>query len=369
MPEMSLYIPGIWIPFLKHPFRKVMNPSTKFTAAYSHQTRPDYIRDIAKITYGYTGNSSLRHSHVFYPVDINYVNITNQDAFQEFLNNSNNSYLQNTYRDHLIVGSKYSFIFNNQDLSNPNRNYTYFAFNLEGSGNLLTAIGDFASLEKTNGSYTINEVAYAQYVKPEIDVRKYFRLGKVFNKHDSWIIYRLFTGVGIPLKNLQVLPFEKSYYGGGANGIRAWEARSLGPGSLNEIDAINLDQIADMRIEANIEYRFDIIEMLEAALFLDAGNIWLSNPIEPIEGTDFKFNRFYKEIAVGIGAGARINLDILIVRLDVGLPIHNPALAEGERWIFEPKMNTNYRRQEKYGVSYERYRSKPVLSIGIGYPF
>ncbi|MBL4653617.1 MAG: BamA/TamA family outer membrane protein [Flavobacteriales bacterium] len=370
MPEMSLYKPSIWIPFVKHPFRKVMNPSTKVSLAYSHQRRPDYTRNIAKLSFGYTGSTSNKHSHLFYPVDLSYVNIDKQPYFAEQLLTSKNSYLINTYQNHLIVASKYSYIFNSQELDNPYKNYVYFLFDIEGSGNILRAISQQTSFEtNSTGGYEILGVQYAQYVKPEIDVRKYLRMGKVFNKHDSWLIYRFYSGIGIPFKNLTVLPFEKSYYGGGANGIRAWEARTLGPGSLNDVLTGGIDQIADIHIEANIEYRFEIIDVLEGAFFIDAGNIWLRNLDTLRPGANFEFNRFHKEIAIGAGVGARVNLDILIIRLDLGFPLYNPALVESERWFFQSKTTTNNDRLNAFGLGFIPYRTKPVLNIGIGYPF
>jgi outer membrane protein assembly factor BamA len=372
MPEMSLYKPGVWIPLIRHPFREILNPSTRLSLAYSHQRRPDYTRNVAKLSFGYSGSTSMKHSHLLYPIDISYVNIDKQPKFESQLQATNNSYLINTYQNHLIFASKYSYIYNNQALDNPNKNYAYFLFDIEGSGNLLRGISELTPFEpnKTTGGYQILGVQYAQYIKPEVDIRKYLRIGKVFNKHDSWLIYRLYAGIGVPFANLSVLPFEKSYYGGGANGIRAWEARTLGPGALSDTLIGGIDQIADIRIEANIEYRFDIIDMLEGAFFIDAGNIWLRNEDALSRpGANFEFNRFYKEIAIGAGIGARLNLDILIIRLDVGVPLHNPALVRSERWFFQTKSQTNKDRLNSFGSGFKSYRTKPVLNIGIGYPF
>lgn len=369
-PEMSLYKPGIFIPFVKQPFRKLLNPTTKVSLAYSHQRRPDYNRDVAKLSFGYTGSISKKISHLLFPLDISYINIDKQPYFESTLLATKNPYLINTYQNHLIFASKYSYVFNNQELNNQYKNYTYFLFSIEGSGNMLRLISEQTPYEtNTTGGYEIFGVQYAQYLKPEIDVRKYLRMAKTFNKNDSWLIYRFFAGIGIPFRNLPVLPFEKSYYGGGANGIRAWEARTLGPGSLNDILTRSIDQIADIHIEANIEYRFEIIDMLEGALFVDAGNIWLRNkdPLRP--GADFDFTRFYKEIAIGAGIGARVNLDILIIRLDAGFPIYNPALVESERWFFQPKNITNDNRLLAFGPAFKKYKTKPILNIGIGYPF
>ena len=369
-PEVSLFKPGIFIPFVKQPFRLLINPTTKISLAFSHQRRPDYNRDLAKLSFGYAGGASKKNNHLFYPVDLSYINIEKKPYFESTLLATKSPYLINTYQNHLIFGSKYSYIFNNQDLNNQYKNYTYFLFSIEGSGNILRVISEQTSYETNKtGGYEILGVQYAQYLKPEIDIRKYLRIANSYNKNDSWLIYRFFAGIGIPFRNLPVMPFEKSYYGGGANSIRAWEARTLGPGSLNDLLTDSIDQIGDIHIEANIEYRFKIIDMLEGALFFDVGNIWLRNKDTLRPGAEFEFNRFHKEIAIGTGFGARVNLDILIIRLDVGFPLYNPALVESERWFFQPKNVTNYNRLLTFGPTFTKYKTMPILNIGIGYPF
>ncbi len=169
------------------------------------------------------------------------------------------------------------------------------------------------------------------------------------------MVYRIATGIGKPLANLNVLPYEQSFFSGGPNGIRAWRARTLGPGGYSQPDSIHsrYDKIGDLLLEANIEYRYHIFRDFYGAFFADAGNIWLlhNDPLKP-NGT-FEIERFYKEIAVGAGLGIRWDLKFLIVRLDAAVPIRDPKYLEAARWTFDkPKQ-----------------LKQTILNFGIGYPF
>ena len=155
--------------------------------------------------------------------------------------------------------------------------------------------------------------SHAQYIRSDLDVRYNYMINDL-----SSIVYRGFIGIGIPYGNSKAMPFEKQYFGGGANGIRAWRVRSLGPGSFKPAPAAFLNQTADIKIEANAEYRFKLFWILEGALFLDAGNIWTIRYDEAQPGSQFLLNKFYKDIAVGTGAGLRFNFDFVIGRVDMG---------------------------------------------------
>lgn len=363
-PELSLNIPSLLLPGLKGKLPKYNNPKTSFTIAYNHQKRLDFTRDVGAINISYNWKSSKYNAHVLQPIDISLVNIEKTPAFEEQLNASNNSFLINTYRDYLIMASNYSFMYTNQDI-NKFKNFVFFHFQLEGAGNLLRTFHNLSGAEKNaDGGYELINIQYAQYVKPEIEFRYY----EVINKNSN-MVYRLFAGIGVPLNNLSVLPFEKSYFGGGANGIRAWTARTLGPGSLSETASTAIDRIGDIQLEGNVEYRFDIIDMLEGAAFVDMGNIWLRNDDPKRPGGQFEFDSFYKEAAIGAGLGIRFDFSFLIIRLDAGIPIKNPSLPDGEKWIFQSKEKTNLAREEFYGAGFDKYRSRVNFNFGIGYPF
>ena len=198
---------------------------------------------------------------------------------------------------------------------------------METSGNLLYGISVAAKANtNSNGSYLVGRIPFAQYVKADFD----FAFRHVVDKKNS-VVYHIGLGVGIPYANSNILPFEKRYYGGGANSVRGWSARSLGPGNYAATDNIDyMKQSGDINLNMNIEYRTKLFWKLELAAFLDAGNIWTLQDEGQAEG-QFKFDRFYKQIAFGYGIGLRLNFDFFVVRLDWGLKAFDPAQEQGKQ--------------------------------------
>jgi len=190
---------------------------------------------------------------------------------------------------------------------------------------------------------------FAQYVKSDFE----YRYGHIIDRLSS-VVGRTFIGIGVPYGNFDDLPFEKKYFTGGANGIRAWQVRSLGPGSYKVPSNIYPNQSSDIKLEANLEYRFILFWLMEGALFMDAGNIWAINSLDNREGAVFKINEFYKQIAVGSGVGLRFNFTYFLFRLDLGVKMRDPSLPAGKRFI-----PGNYR------LSSDQFN----LSFAIGYPF
>jgi len=151
------------------------------------------------------------------------------------------------------------------------------------------------------------------------------------------------------------MPFEKQYFSGGANSIRAWQVRSLGPGSYTPVDSTFFNVTADVKLEFNVEYRFNLFWKLEGALFLDAGNIWTFYEDEDRPGSQFILDKFYKDLAIGTGAGLRFDLNFVVLRADLGMKLRDPQLPDRPRWIIQRrKMN---------------FRNDFTLNISIGYPF
>jgi outer membrane protein assembly factor BamA len=204
--------------------------------------------------------------------------------------------------------------------------------------------------EKKEGSYQVLGLPFAQYVRADIDLRYNIILNDV-----SSIVYRAFVGAGIPYGNSKAIPFEKQYFGGGANGIRAWQVRTLGPGTYVPKTKGFLNQTADIKIEANAEYRFKLVWILHGALFLDAGNIWSYNYDQARPGSQFKINKFYNDIAVGTGAGFRFDLSFVLMRADLGMKLRDPWISSGSKWIV---MNRPYNFKDDF-----------TLVVAIGYPF
>jgi outer membrane protein assembly factor BamA len=261
----------------------------------------------------------------------------------------NSSYLAYSYRDVLILGGNYSYIYNNQKIQ-KSRDFIFLRVNAEAVGNMLYAASVLAGSRKKAGSYYVFGQPFAQYLRADVDLRYNYILNDV-----SSVVYRGFVGVGIPYGNSKAIPFEKQYFGGGANGIRAWQVRSLGPGSFVPEEDEFLNQTADIKIEANAEYRFKLFWILEGELFLDAGNIWTFNEDNSRPGSQFRFNSFYKEFAIGTGTGFRFDFSFVTARIDLGMKLRDPSISEGSRWIF---MSRQY-----------SFRDDFTFVLGIGYPF
>jgi len=349
--ETSLRFPKFLLPFLNsESFIKKYNPTTTLLAAYNYQAMPFYIRTMATATFGYNWKAGNYQEHIINPLQLNVVKLPSIDsAFATKIESS--SYLAFSYKDVMILGGNYSFIYNNQQIK-KSRDYWFLRINAEASGNLLGMIGKFSGAKTdSSGSYNVFGQPFAQYIKADIDLRYNFIINDV-----SSIVYRGFIGVGIPYGNSKAIPFEKQYFGGGANGLRAWQVRSLGPGSYIPPDGTDfLNETADIKLEANAEYRFKLFWILEGALFLDAGNIWTYNNDVTRPGSQFILNKFYKDIAVGTGVGFRFDFNFVIGRIDLGMKLRDPLLTDGSKWIV---MRRSY-----------NYSNDFTWVIGIGYPF
>jgi outer membrane protein assembly factor BamA len=347
--EASLRLPEFLVPFLKkEDFIKNFNPSTTFLAAFNYQDMPFYTRTMANATFGYNWAGRNYTTHIVNPLQLNVVKLISIDsAYLEEVVNS--SYLAYSYRDVLILGGNYSFIYNNQIIQ-KSKDFLFLRVNAETSGNLLYAISSLAGSKKKAGSYYVFGLPFAQYVRADVDLRYNVILNDV-----SSVVYRGFVGVGYPYSNSKALPFEKQYFGGGANGIRAWQVRSLGPGTFVADKDEFLNQTADIKIEANVEYRFKLFWILEGALFVDGGNIWTFYEDKSRPGSQFKFNTFYKDFAIGTGSGLRFDFSFVTGRLDLGMKLRDPAIADGSKWIF---LSRDYNFKDDF-----------TFVLGIGYPF
>lgn len=349
-PELSLEVPRFLLPINADRFSPRGNPRTTFNASYNLQERPDYRRDVTKVFIAYSWNESPTKTHVIQPFDLSYIKLDPSEEFTQVLNNIQNPFLRNSYTDHLISAAKYSFIYNNKTSSSL-RNSIFFRGNIESAGNLLSIFTkdnviarDSMFNEIDDSTFTeIFGIRYAQYIRADIDFRFYqnFNLNK--------LVYRFTAGIGIPYGNSVALPFEKSFYAGGANGIRAWRARELGPGNLPDSTEQNIDQIGNMKIEINLEYRFPITNIIEGAAFVDAGNIWNYRQKDSRTETLFGFNRLWDGSAVGFGVGLRLDFTFFILRLDAATRLKDPSLVN-------PNLISPQWRQTN-------------LNLGIGYPF
>lgn len=328
------------------------NPHTEFTTAYNFQRRPDFTRDIFSFKGATLINERRGHLIRFDWPEFSLVNIYDEsDAFLDRINSLNDRLLAASYQDHIISSARVSYEYNGQQLGKLKNNF-YVKTSLEQSGNLLRwGFEASDAVLDSVGGYEIFGTRFAQYVKSTVDLRYYRNFKK------SQIVYRIFGGLGIPLKNFnEALPFEKAFYAGGANGIRAWKARTLGPGGF--LDSTRaFDKIGDIMLEMNAEIRFDMIDWIEGALFVDVGNVWLikEDSLRPKGHFDWR-RSIPRELALGGGFGIRMDLDFFLIRLDFAIPIHNPAMGDGDRWVFG-----------RYRELRDFYR--PQFVLGIGYPF
>jgi outer membrane protein assembly factor BamA len=331
-------------------------PETRFSVGYNYQNRPDYTRTITNLKFGYIWKTSEFVFHTLNLLDLNYVNLY---KFNEaFINSIRDLYIKSSFTDHLISASNYSWMYNTQNV-NKREDYKYFKINVESAGSILslysrlvnkTKIVETDSITGVRSSYyEILNTRFAQYLKGDFE----YRYGHMINKSSS-VVGRAFFGIGVPFGNFNVLPFEKKYFTGGANGIRAWQVRSLGPGSYIAPPDVYPNQSSDIKLEANMEYRFKMFWRMEGAFFMDAGNIWAINYKDNREGSVFKVNEFYKQIAVGSGFGVRFDFTYFLFRLDLGVKMRDPSKAEGKRFI-----------PGNYQLSSELFN----LSFAIGYPF
>lgn len=351
-PEVSLNIPKFLLPFDLVRLSKNASPQTVFNLKYNYQRRPDFTRTIPEANLAYQFFLPGKEEKVnktfnsFYITALNISGVDISNQTQEFIDRLillNDQLLISSYRDHLIVGSQLSHTFN---LNSPSRlnDAFYLKTGLDWGGNLLRATMSLMDRPlNENGGYELVGIQYAQYVKVDLESRYYIN----FNE-SSKMVFRTFGGIGFPGKNFNsALPFEKAFFVGGSNGLRAWKPRAVGPGSY--VDTLNsLDKIGDIALEGNIEYRFDLFGFIEGAIFTDVGNIWNLRENDARPGSGFSSD-FLKELAIGTGIGLRFDLDFFVVRLDLAVPVKDPEFPEGDRWTFDLR-RTN-------------------VNVGIGYPF
>jgi outer membrane protein assembly factor BamA len=350
--EVKLSFPKFLAPLKMEKFVGRYTPKTAVSAAYNYQNRPDYTRSIANLSYSYYIQGKKYFTHQFWPIELNYVQIYEDRSNQAYLDSMRKTYSGYSFESHMVSAIRYSLEFNSQELGKLS-DYIFARVNLESAGNILNTVYRWAGADTVNGQYQLLGVPMYQYIKGDIDFRYYNNIDPL-NK----LAYRLFLGVGYPLGNSRALPFEKKYFSGGPNSIRAWSTRDLGPGSYvrPESDSILVypNQVGDIKIEANFEYRFQMFWKFEGAFFIDAGNIWAIQPEDERQGALFEWNRFYKEIAIGTGLGLRLDFSFFLIRVDIGLKLRDPAMTEGKRFI---------------PTSRGFETSDLKFNFGIGYPF
>ena len=337
--ESKLVFPRFVAPLLSKNFRRRQTANTEYSVAWDLQNRPEFHRRVFSMAWRYRWAEPRHHLNWrFDLLDLNYVYMPwiSETFKRDYLDDvdNRNAILRYNYEDIFIM--KMGFGLNYSD------GVDAFRLNVESSGNLLSAFSKALNFKiNSQGQRTFINIAYAQYAKADFDYTHLVRF-------DDRNVLALHAGIGVayPYGNSKVLPFEKRYFSGGANSVRGWGVRELGPGGYKgndgRIDFIN--QTGDMKLDLNAEYRTPLFWKFEGALFVDAGNIWTLRKYDEQPNGQFKLDKFYKQIAAAYGMGLRLNFDYFILRFDMGMKAINPAYESGdEHWaIIHPKLSRDF---------------------------
>lgn len=350
--EANLLWPRFISPFT-HTAPSGFVPRTKATLGYEFQVRSQlYTLSSLKASFGYLWKENIRKEHMFNITEINYVKPI--DVTPLYLERvGQNAALGKVIERQLIFGPTYSYTYTNT-MQTGKKHTIYYKGTLDLSGTAAGLISG-ADVESDNQK-TVFGVPFSQYIRAENEFRHYLKLGT-----SSQLASRIIVGTGYGYGNSTELPFIKQFFIGGTNSIRAFRARSIGPGTFKEENDPNSflpDQSGDLKLELNTEYRAKLFSVVHGALFVDAGNIWLLNKDEDKPGAEISKN-FMKELAVGTGAGLRFDLSFLVLRLDLAFPLRKPYLPEGDRWVID---------QINFGDKAWR-KENLVFNLAIGYPF
>lgn len=355
--EASLTFPKFLMPIVSREFKRRSKASTEVALSFNYQERPEYTRVIAGAAWKYRWNSrDNRVRRTWDLVDINYVYLP--ESTIDFIDQiaPDNPLLRYSYEDHFIMRMGYTYHRTNRRIATavPGRYrlqpsvYT-LRVSAETAGNLLYAISSLSNQKRHGGVYELFGIQYSQYAKAEID----YAYTRNITQRQSLAFHAGF-GIGVPYGNSRVLPFEKRFYAGGANGVRGWGVRTLGPGSFDSRNSVTdfINQCGDIRLDFSAEYRAKLFWVIESAVFVDAGNIWTIHNYANQPGGMFKFDKFWKQIALAYGVGLRLDFSYFLLRFDLGVKAHNPADGQ-ERW---PLIHPRWKRDTSFHFS-------------VGYPF
>lgn len=355
--NLGLTYPRFIAPFLRDRFKRRVNATSELHASFTFQERPEYTRLISTAGWSWKWvERNQRHRYYVTPIDINYVYLP--QSTNDFINHiaPNNPLLRYSYEDHFIMRAGFNFYYTNKRrigswTAAHQRNVWNVRANVETAGNLLFALSSIFEHRSnyTTDPYKIFGIHYSQYVRAEGD----FSFLHAFNRRHSLALHAG-LGVGVPYCNSTILPFEKRFYGGGANGVRGWEVRTLGPGRYAGSNSVSdfIYQCGDIKMEFSAEYRVKLFWVIEGAVFVDAGNIWTIRDYPTQPRGEFRFDSFYKELASSYGIGLRLDFNYFLLRVDLGMKAHNPAYG-ADPW---PLLHPRWGRDRAFHFS-------------IGYPF
>jgi len=348
--ETSLHFPRFLFPLLNYELRHKIRATTEFKMSYDLQRRPEYHRSVASggWIYHWQNRVNAMARHTIKLIDVNYVFLQNID--EDFKNSLPETTALYNYSDQFTVSMGYVYSFNNYDPLERGRNTSSLRVSVESAGNIMYALSNlFGAPKSQNGSYNLLGINYSEFLKGDVD----FARSLTLDVRNSFA-FHIGLGAAYPFGNSNEIPFERRYYSGGANSIRGWNVRSLGPGSMQKSNATSfVHQVGDIRMDANIEFRSKLFWRFELAFYLDAGNIWTIHKYDYQPDGNFDFNRFYKEIAFSYGLGLRLDFDYFLLRLDSGFKAYNPQERGSDKWaISHPDFSKNF-----------------AWHFAVGYPF
>ncbi len=355
--EVFLSIPQLLLPWMLKRLQDQPSASTEFAVGANFQKRPEYFRQFFNLSTRFQWSSmEWKLLHVLEPLGVTYVRMPwSSQRFKDlYLSEEANPILRYSYDEQLIVRTAYNLTYTNYNRigrrAMPSIPFRIRA-GVEVAGWLPRIVTGMGGGERNDrGFYEFFKIPYAEYVKGDFDFAPLYRIDD-----RRTLAAHMAVGVAYPYGNSTILPFEKRYFGGGANSVRGWSTRTLGPGSYSN-DTIASDfgrKVGDVKLDFSVEYRRKLTRLIELAGFVDAGNIWTIRNYSEQPGGLFEWNDFYKELAVAYGVGVRFDLNFLLIRVDGGMKAHNPALAKGSRWtIFKPHFSRDF-----------------AFHFAIGYPF
>ena len=341
----ELIFPRVLFPVkINEDFFEYAIPKTKMSLGVDYLKRTNlYALISGSALFGYIWDANRYITHEINPISTNYTELLNTTPeFEQILDE--NPFLRRSFEQQFISGLTYSFTYNGM-VDAQRKNQFYFNGTLDVAGN---AISIFGKEQNPDTPKTFLGLAYAQYAKADMDLHYHYQI-----KNEHMIAARIFAGYGFAYGNSNVVPFVKQYFSGGPYSVRAFRIRGLGPGTYNEEDSATtgnfFDKTGNIRLEANVEYRFPIWSFFKGAIFADAGNIWNSKENPAFGGKDKFTSNFINELGMGAGLGLRVDIQSFVIRFDLAAPFHDPSLPKGERFKFDLK--------------------SPILNFGIGYPF
>ena len=354
--ETSINFPSFLFPFLTSDFKRRIRATTEFGLQYNYQLRPEFSRTIASASWSYKWMQKQKIQHRIDLLDISYLYLPwISPQFQEdYIDKDKDNYiLRYNYENRLIVRMGYTYNYNSAGGTLVNNTITSNSYSIragfESAGNILYGVSKMINMRKNkDGEYAILGIPYAQYVKGEFDFSKNIRI----DRRNSFA-FHIGMGIAVPYGNAKTIPFEKQYFSGGANSVRGWSVRNLGPGSFAG-DGNFMNQSGDIKLDASIEYRTRLFWKFRGAAFIDAGNIWTIREYENQPGGAFEFDKFYKQIAVAYGLGLRLDLDFFVLRFDGGMKAVNPKYEKTK---------------ERYPIIHPKFSRDFAFHFAVGYPF